>query len=358
MNQDKKKKIALVGYKLAKGGLERVFSSVSHMLNDADCNVHVIVLENEIEYSYAGTLFNLGSYSKGEKYFQLRKYLKKNQFDHIIDFRHRINPWMELVFLYFIFANFRTIYTIHSSKIDVYLTHKKFVANQILNKAYKVVAVSKGINDILKNEFHFSKAVVISNAMVANSANMEFKDLKLPYKYIIAVGRLVALKQISELIDIYAQSNLPENQIHLVILGEGEEKERLQKQISDLNLHEFVHLLGFKSIAFDYVKSAEFLVLTSKYEGFSMVVLEALALSKPVISFDCETGPRELIKHEYNGLLVENQNFDAFKIALNRMVDDKELYNFCASNAKDSITKFSAENVQNEWSALLNPVSY
>ncbi len=352
--QDKKKKIALVGYKLAKGGLERVLSSVSHLLYDADCDVHVIVLENEIEYSYSGTLINLGYFSKYEKYFQLRKQLKKNQFDCIIDFRHRINPWMELVFLYFIYANFKTIYTIHSSKLAVYLTHKRFVTNQILKKANKIVTVSKGLNDIIKKEFHFDKSVVIPNSITEKREVINCNDTQISYKYCIAVGRLVALKQFDQLIKVYSESHLPQKHVHLIILGEGEEKERLQRLIFERKMTEFIHLLGFKTDVFCYIENAEFLVLTSKYEGFSMVILEALDLSTPVISFDCEVGPRELIKHEHNGLLIENQNFESFKEALNRMVQDDKLKEFCATNAKASVNDFTAKNIQKKWLHLVN----
>ena len=148
--QDKKIKIALVGYKLAKGGLERSFSVVSELLYQSNYDIHVIVLENEIEYSYQGTLLNLGYYSKFKKYFKLKQYLKKNRFDYVIDFRHRINPWMELLFIHYIFAGFKVIYTIHSSKLEVYLTSNAWVARQILYKAFKIVVVSKTLNEKIK----------------------------------------------------------------------------------------------------------------------------------------------------------------------------------------------------------------
>jgi glycosyltransferase involved in cell wall biosynthesis len=352
--QGKKTKIALVGYKLAKGGLERVFSTVSDLLDEADFEVSVIVLENEIEYSYSGTLINLGNYSKVKKYFQLRKQLKSNEFDYIIDFRHRINPWMELVFLHYIYFGFKSIYTIHSSKLAVYLTGKEWVAKQILKKAYKIVAVSNGLNQKIISEFGFENAVVIPNSISRKSLETKHENVELPYKYCIAVGRLVELKQFDKLIETYVKLNLPKEEIHLVILGEGEEKMQLQKRIDQLEIKEFVHLLGFKNDVFSYIEKAEFLVLSSKYEGFSMVILEALSLSTPVISFDCESGPRELIIHEYNGLLVENQNFVALENSLNRMTDDETLYNFCKKNAKDSVKSFSAENVSKKWLDLLN----
>lgn len=351
--QGNKKKIAIVGYRLAKGGLERVFSSVSHLLHDADCDVHVFVLEDDVQYSYSGKLINLGHYSKFQKYFQLRRLLKINQFDYVIDFRHRINPWMEMVFLQFIYANFKTIYTIHSSKLSVYLTDKAWVARQILKKAFKIVPVSNALNKKLINDFIFDKGVVISNSLVDNALEMEVDQITLPFKYCIAVGRLVALKQIDKLIEIYAQSDLPRNKIHLVVLGEGEEQKQLDRLILELQLTEFIHLLGFKNDASNYIKKAEFLVLTSQYEGFSMVILESLTSGTPVISFDCESGPREMIVNEVNGLLVDDQNFDELKTAMNRMILDQTMYDFCKSNAKNSVMQFSSKNIQKKWLDLL-----
>jgi glycosyltransferase involved in cell wall biosynthesis len=353
-NQDKKRKIALVGYKLAKGGLERVFGSVSHLLNDANCEVYVIVLENEIEYSHSGKLINLGHFSKFQKYFQLRKLLKRNQFDYIIDFRHRINPGMELVFLHYIYANFRTIYTIHSSKLEVYLTNNKFVARQIFKKVHTIVAVSIALNEKIKRDFHFSKGVVISNSISEKEVVLDATNSRLPFKYCIAVGRLVSLKQFDKLIETYCQSDLFKNDIHLVILGDGEEKKRLQKQIENTELSAFIHLLGFKENTFEFLKNAEFLILSSKYEGFPMVILEALYMGTPVISLDCKTGPAEMIRDEFNGLLVENQNFEALKTAMDKLIMDKELYNFCKQNAKESTAPFSEDNIQRQWLDLLN----
>lgn len=352
--QGKKYKIALVGYKLAKGGLERVFSTVSELLHDSGCEVTVIVLEDNIEYSYSGNLINLGHLSKFKKYFQLKKHLKANQFDYIIDFRHRINPWMELVFLNYIYLGFKSIYTIHSSKLDVYLTKNNWVAKQILKNTFKVVAVSKGIKEKIKATYQFEKGIVIPNSIAKKNQEINDSQVRLPYKYCIAVGRLVSLKQFDKLIEMYATSNLPNNEIHLVILGEGKEKVVLKKRIEEMQLTPLVHLLGFKSDVVSYIKQAEFLVLTSKYEGFSMVVLEALAAGIPAVSFDCETGPKEMIVDEYNGLLVENQNFEKFKEAMNRMVNDKVLYNFCKENTTASVTSFCAENIQEKWLDLLN----
>lgn len=352
--QEKKPKIALVGYKLAQGGQERVFSNVSILLNDADCDVHIIVLEDAIEYPNGGALINLGLYSKFRKYIQLRNYLKNNDFDSVIDFRYRLNPFMELFFLHYIYASSNTIYTIHSSKLEVYFTKSRFVANQILKKVNTILSVSTAMNEKIKQVYQFEKGVVIANSISEETVVMNGTNTQLNFKYCIAAGRLVSMKQFDKLIETYVQSDLSTSDIHLVILGDGEEKERLQQQIKNTKKADYIHLLGFKENTFEFVKNAQFLILTSQYEGFPMVVLEALHLGTPVISFECETGPAEMIVDEFNGLLVENQNFDALKKAMNKMNNDKALYNFCKNNATTSIAPFSKKNIQKKWLTLLN----
>jgi N-acetylgalactosamine-N,N'-diacetylbacillosaminyl-diphospho-undecaprenol 4-alpha-N-acetylgalactosaminyltransferase len=73
-------KVAVVGYKLADGGLERVFGNTTKMLNHAGIEVHTLVLENKIEYEFGGDLVSFGNYSKFLKYFKLRNYLQKQKF--------------------------------------------------------------------------------------------------------------------------------------------------------------------------------------------------------------------------------------------------------------------------------------
>jgi glycosyltransferase involved in cell wall biosynthesis len=351
-NHPKKQlKVAVIGYKLAEGGLERVFGTTTKILQEAGIEVHTLVLEDKINYEFGGKLVTFGSYSKFIKYFKLRSYLKKQQFDYIIDFRHRINPKMEWVFLHFIYRNFKFIYTIHSSRLESYLTNNEMIAEQMIRKSYKVVAVSNFIKQKIESKFKTKSVEVIPNSVLIHSVS---KVEKLRYQYIIAVGRLVPLKQFDKLIESYANSNLPQKNIHLVILGIGEDQILLENKISELKLEHKVHLLGFKENVWNYISNAKFLVLTSQYEGFPMIILESLSLGIPVVSFDCESGPNEMIINNYNGILVDNQNFKELTHKLNTFVEDEVLYQNCKNNAQSSVSKFGSNITVNSWLQILN----
>ena len=111
--------------------------------------------------------------------------------------------------------------------------------------------------------------------------------------------------------------------------------------------------MGFKINPYIYIKSSEFLVLSSKIEGFPMVILESLALGTPVVSFNCKSGPSEIIEHNENGLLVKDQDFNDLTKSINKMYSDKKLYENCKKNSKSSIHKYSNYEVFKKWMGLI-----
>lgn len=342
-------KVALVGYKLADGGLERVFANLTNLLQESGVEVHTIILETKITYKYSGKLLVLGRYSKFIKYFILKRYLKKNNIKYVIDFRYRVNPLMELLFLNYIYANKSLIYTVHSSNLEEYFSSNRWIASKILKN--KIVAVSKGIQDNIQKFYSYDKSILIYNSIPRFES---IPEVELPLKFIVAVGRLVELKQFNRLIESYSFSELPDNNIHLVIVGDGPERSNLLSQVNNLKLNDFVHLVGQKENPNDYIAKAHFLVLTSLYEGFPMVLLEALSIGIPVISFDCKSGPNEVVINNYNGILVDNQNFDELVHKMNTFVNDTVLYQKCKNNTIESVSKFNETIIKNQWLKILN----
>ena len=122
---------------------------------------------------------------------------------------------------------------------------------------------------------------------------------------------------------------------------------------SKLGLEDFVKLMPFTKEPYKLMRNAKALVLTSKVEGFPMVLLEALSLKTPIIAFDCKSGPSEIIIHEKNGLLVDNQNEEQLTIALNKLLLDDAYYYSIKANTQIGLEQFSEEKIIQEWINLL-----
>ena len=162
------------------------------------------------------------------------------------------------------------------------------------------------------------------------------------------------VKQFDHLIECYSKSNLPNADIKLLIIGEGNKRATFEKLVLSLNLKDKVIFKGKIDNPFPFYKKALFSVLTSKNEGFPTVLLESLACQTPVVSYNCLSGPSEIITNQENGILVENQNKDKMIEAMNEMISNKQLYLHCKNNAKSSVDKFSIENIGNQWLQLFN----
>lgn len=359
--QDKKTKIALLAYRLSGGGLEKVMSSLSLYFDKVGLEVHNIVLEDYIDYPYGGTLKNLGIgksenesvIEKAKSFFTLKKYIDINNFDHIIDFRYRLQPLKELLYAKFILKS-NTILTVHSSKINTYLPNNSFITGMICD-GKKLVCVSKKIQELVEEKHHLKNCTTIYNPINLEMVNqMATETIDINAEFIIAIGKYDEnnVKQLDLLIGAYAKSILPQSNIKLLLLGTGQNP-YLIEIAKKFKVENLVILKDFDPNPHKHISKAKFLVLSSKYEGFGMVLVEALANKIPVVSFDCVAGPNEIIAHEQNGILVKDQDFDAMTSSLNRFVEEKHLYEYCKSNAYPSIQRFSIEEIGKQWLDLL-----
>ena len=214
-----------------------------------------------------------------------------------------------------------------------------------------MVGVSKAIAEKVKEIYNFENVTSIYNAI---SAEDDYLKAETKDNYILFFGRLDDdVKNISLLLEGYSKSILPSQNIKLKILGEGKDLEKLKLKSNDLKLASNVQFLGHLSNPSALVKSALFTVLTSKYEGFPRSIIESLALGTPVISVDCKSGPNEIIEHNSNGLLIENNNPEALADAMNQLFEDKALYLQCKNNSKSSVAHFSEANIVQQWQSIL-----
>ncbi|TDD96193.1 glycosyltransferase [Flavobacterium cellulosilyticum] len=358
----KQYKICLVSDQLATGGAERCAALLSVFFEKNNCKVHHVVVVDKIEYEFSGNVLNLGIirddsndfFNRLKRFRVLRKFFLENEFDFIIDFRVKRHQWQEFFIAKLIYRA-PLIVTIHSYMIDLYFPKNKLLANWIYSNCYKIITVSNEIKKRIVSNSNYLNIETIYNPIDFKYIETAIKEkFEFDFKYILAVGRMQDnVKQFNKLIECYANSILPKNDIKMIILGDGTLKSELVNLVKTFKLENMILFKGEVKNPFVYFKKALYTVLSSKNEGFPTVLIESLACETPVISFACHSGPSEIIINNENGILVENQNFAKLTSAMNLMLQDKILYLHCKQNAKTSVERFSIEKIGNQWLELL-----
>ena len=359
MQNNDKKKICIVVSSLGKGGAEKSSAISSCMLSDLGYDVSIVTILDEIDYTFKGRLLNLGElkrkndslFGKISRYFTFYKFLRRNKFDFIIDNRSRNLWYREIILSKFFYRKAKLIYVVRSYHTETYFPKSAILSKLLYGKKCLIISVSNNIKRKLEDNYNFNNVVTINNSVTFNT---NVQKLETEDNFILAYGRIDdAVKNYSLLIDSYKRSRLPKANIKLYIMGFGKDLEMLKLKVINYGLTDFIKFLPFTNNPEIYIESAKFVCLTSRYEGFPRVLIESLSLGTPVVSVDCKSGPSEIIKNEYNGLLVENFNETALSNAMNRMVEDKNFRNTCKENTKKSVEQFSYENIKKDWKQLL-----
>jgi len=171
-------------------------------------------------------------------------------------------------------------------------------------------------------------------------------------KMLLAVGRMSEEKGFSGLIQAFASLTGQHPQWDLVILGDGPLRSILADQIRRLGLSERVLLPGRAGNIGAWYKRADLYVLSSRVEGFPNTLGEAMAHGCAAVSFDCDTGPRDLIRHDVDGLLVPSGDVGALAESLGRLMQDDALRTQMAVRALEVRDRYSMERVLGLWDQL------
>ncbi len=186
---------------------------------------------------------------------------------------------------------------------------------------------------------------VIPNA--ANFIAEKYSDCS--EQRVIAVGRLDYQKGFDRLVLVWEKVYRQMPDWRLDIFGQGEWREMLQSMIDERGLQDVVRLNNpTKNIGDEYVDSS-IIVMTSNYEGFGMVLVEAMSCGVPAVSFDCKCGPAEIISQHDGGLVVKNGDIEGLAEAIVKLMKDEELRKKMGESAKRVVETYSEERVMKKW---------
>ncbi|CCY09910.1 MULTISPECIES: glycosyltransferase family 4 protein [environmental samples] len=198
---------------------------------------------------------------------------------------------------------------------------------------------------------------VIPNALNNTFRNIDLKETERTNK-IIAVGRLAHQKHFSELIHIFSAIHDKAPDWGLEIIGNGPDKDRLQKLIDGLGLKSKVTLSPVTSTIQEKYLTAGIYAMTSRYEGLPMVLLEAQACGLPIISYDCKCGPKDIINDGIDGYIIPMGDRQLFADKLLELIKDQELRLRMGNAAVVSSKRFDEERIMRLWTSLFNKILY
>lgn len=340
------------------GGGERVTFNMANYFINQNKSVSILSFEekkenqlfphdNLIKINYLN-IKNSRIVSKFRLYLTLKKYIKYNHYDIIFGIGTYSSVILGMIKKYSskIMKNTKIIGCEHSSFVA-----PNVIWNKIRNFTYPYLdSVVCLTNHDLKYFMELnSNAKVIPNAISVQQVKSQLNNKKF-----LSIGRLDKGKRFDLMIKIFKKFNELNKDWKLDIVGEGPEKENLEKLIINLNLQEYVFLHPFTNEVSKYYLNSSIFLMTSESEGLPMVLLEAKSFGLPIISYDCNTGPRDIILNYKDGFLISMDNDKLFLDAMTKLASDRKLLVSMSNHSIHNLNSFLPEQVYKKWVELIN----
>lgn len=216
----------------------------------------------------------------------------------------------------------------------------------------KIIAQSTGMYvDLMKNFGITGDRVTVIPNPVEFYVNGFSAEIKPVYRNeFLFVGRLKQQKGLTNMLEAFKMASLENDDMHLTVVGDGPQRDKLEKLVDDLNLAGKVTFEGYQADALPYYLRAKATLLTSFFEGFPNVLVESIAAGTPVISFDCPSGPEDIIIPGVNGILVPHLNIPEFARAVLAVAGGKVKFN--RQKVAESAKRFSAGLIANKYTEV------
>lgn len=308
----------------------------------------VICTDLGIDYNREKSYFSFGNAWKAlRNIFMIQNYILKEKPDFIIVASHIPVTY----FLPFLNRNAKIAKEFHFTKFER-SKQKGFKAGIIdwIESRYDFLVV---LSDEEATFYPSDNAVVIPNPIELPT----LAETKIDEKENIAVAvvRYAPVKQLEKMIAIWSRfvAKKPNWKLHIFGTTGNEYYKMIAQKAADANLQDSVIFKGQSDSIQKQIGKAKILLMTSEQECFPMVILEANSVGVPVISFDCPTGPRNIIHHKKDGILVDYNNCDSFANELDAFASDVDFQRFLSQNAKKNAGQYAVKKIMDKWNSLI-----
>lgn len=344
------KKLCFVIPSITAGGMERVMLELAIYFADQKLDVHLIILD------------------KGESFYQLNSKIIVHKPDFFFNRRWRLYfTFKTILFLRNKLKNIRP-YSVLSFgemynsfvllsalglKLRIYVSDRsqpdkkwgffhELLRRLLYPKAAGIISQTSYSKEFLTNITKHQNIRVIPNPVITvETCNNIRKNI------VLFIGRLVSTKRVDILLELFTKSN--HNGWELWIVGDGPQRAFLEELSKNLELNNSVKFWGNQSDIAKFYLQAKIFAFTSVSEGFPNALLEAMSWGLGCISFDCKSGPSDLIKDNYNGFLIPLLNTNEFLLKLNLLQRDENLLIRLSKNAFLSSKQYSLDKIGQEY---------
>ena len=356
-------KIAFFLPKMATGGAERMRIALAASFlakgHEVDFVFQQATGELISQIPPGAAVIDLGSIRARNSLIPLLKYLRYKRPDALISSFFEQNVVAALASL-LAGSRKRTFITQHnnfsSETSSSLLRFRAAVYRIAIGLTARTIAVSEGVARDLVNVAHCDPArlkVVYNPACPLNHSELsnglvEQEFASQPHPLVISVGRLTHQKGFDILLEAFALARR-ERELRLAVIGVGEDEGKLRQLAKELDIENCILWLGFKPNPLAYISKSNIFVMSSRYEGFGNVLVEALACGVPVVSTDCPSGPSEILKAGEFGRLVAVDDAKALADAILETLDNPVQRSLLQSRAEE----FSADRISEEYLSLI-----
>lgn len=366
-------RILIVISSLGGGGAERVSVDLSRHLSDSGREVVLLTLSGDEPDAYVAP----------EKVRRERIELRQSGapwFTKVLTFAARLRAMRrkilgirpDVVISFVDHTNVRVILSLLGSGVPVVVSERVYpgriplgwlwrMGRQVSYPLAAAVTVQTETGaQWFRSNTRVTNAVVIPNAArfaedVAIGPEITSRSVTRPL--VLAMGRLDAQKGFDLLLQAFRQSGLAGQGWRLAILGEGPERANLEREAIELGIAEAVAMPGYVRNIADWLRQADLFVLSSRFEGFPNALLEAMQCGVACISFDCPSGPRELIEDNVSGCLAAPEDVVSLAGKMRRLGNDADLRAQLATAAIEVAQRFSPKQVYDRWLQLVDDVA-